>query len=253
MENYNPFSLKNKTILITGASSGIGRATAIECSMLGANVIITARNEERLHETLSMLDISERQQHQLILADLTESDEIDKIANNISLLDGFVNNAGVGMSKPIQFIKEGDLKEIFSINTYAPVLLTQKILKKKKINKGASIVFTSSIGGNFTVTAGRALYGMTKGAIHNFMKYCALELASRQIRCNSVNPGMIETPLISSGTLSSEDIKIDMEKYPLKRYGKPQEVAHAITYLLSDAASWVTGHALVIDGGLTLK
>lgn len=251
MKNYNPFSLRNKTILVTGASSGIGKATAIECSKLGANIILTARNEERLTETLSILDISEGQRHRL--ADLTTSEDINNLVDKVEELDGLVNNAGIGISKPIQFIKEEELKKIFSVNTYAPVQLTQQLLKKKRLNKGASIVFTSSIGGNFTVTPGRAMYGMTKGAIHNFMKYCALELANRKIRCNSVNPGMIETPLITSGSLSESEIKDDIARYPLKRYGRPEEVAHAIIYLLSDASSWVTGHALVIDGGITLK
>lgn len=253
MKNYNPFSLRNKTILVTGASSGIGKATAIECSKLGANIILTARNEERLTETLSILDISEGQRHRFIIADLTTSEDINNLVDKVEKLDGLVNNAGIGISKPIQFIKEEELKKIFSVNTYAPVQLTQQLLKKKRLNKGASIVFTSSIGGNFTVTPGRAMYGMTKGAIHNFMKYCALELANRKIRCNSVNPGMIETPLITSGSLSESEIKDDIARYPLKRYGRPEEVAHAIIYLLSDASSWVTGHALVIDGGITLK
>lgn len=252
MRNYNPYSLQGKTILITGASSGIGRATAIECSKMGANVIITARNEERLNETYSMLDTSEGQIHQMIKADLNKADELQGIVDNIAEINGLVNNAGIGLAKPIQFIKEEDLNTIFDTNTFAPVLLTQKLLKKKKIIRNSSIVFTSSIGGNFTATSGRSMYGMTKGAIHCFMKSCALELANRKIRCNSVNPGMIETPLIFSGSLSEADLKIDVERYPLKRYGKPEEVAHAIIYLLSDASSWVTGHALVIDGGITL-
>lgn len=252
MENYNPFSLKNKTILITGASSGIGKATAIECSKLGANVIITARNEDRLNETFSMLDISEGQQHKLIIADLMIPEDIENLVSNINLIDGLVNNAGVINTKPIQFIKEEFIKEILQINTISPIVLTTKLLKSKKIKKQASIVFTSSVGGIHTVTKGNTLYSITKGAINSFMKNCALEFAAKSIRCNSVNPGMIETPLANLNFQSEIDKKNSIEKYPLKRYGKPEEVAHAIIYLLSDASSWVTGHGLVIDGGLTL-
>lgn len=132
MKNYNPYSLQGKTILITGASSGIGRATAIECSKMGANVIITARNEERLNETYSKLDTSEGQIHQIIKADLNKADELQGIVDNIVEINGLVNNAGIGLAKPIQFIKEEDLNTIFDTNTFAPVLLTQKLLKKKK-------------------------------------------------------------------------------------------------------------------------
>lgn len=254
MINYNPYSLKGKVILITGASSGIGKTTAIECAKLGAHIILTARNEKRLAETFSMLDTSEGQQHRIIVADLNNSNEINALVDNVQDLDGLVNNAGIVKTKPIQFIKEEELEEVFHINALASIMLTQKLFKKKKFKKNASIVFTSSIGGVFKVTPGNAMYGISKGAINSYMKSCALEFAPRYIRCNSVNPGMIETPLLStSQTITAEDRNIDKEKYPLKRYGHPEEVAHAIIYLLSDASSWVTGHALIIDGGITLK
>ena len=145
-----------------------------------------------------------------------------------------------------------DLERILSINALAPVYLTQRLLKKKKVSRGASIVFTVSIGGVYTTAFGNAMYGMSKGALQVFMKNVALECSANGIRCNSVNPGMINTGLLKPGTYSEEDRKKDMLTYPLGRYGEPREVALGIVYLLSDAASFVTGHSLIIDGGKTL-
>lgn len=247
--SYNPFSLDGKTILITGASSGIGQATAIECSKMGAKVIITARNEERLNETFVQL---EGEGHQKIIADLTIIEDIDKLIAQLPLLDGLVNNAGIVKILPVKFINECDFANILNINTLAPVFLTQRCVKNKKFNKKASIVFSSSVGGVYRLSKGNSMYGMSKGAIDVFMRSVALELAHNGIRCNSVNPGMIETPLISTKTISEDDRKKDMEKYPLKRYGQAQEVAFGIIYLLSDASAWVTGTRLKIDGGVTL-
>ena len=249
-KEFKPFSLQNKKILITGASSGIGRATAIECSKMGAAVIITARNEERLQETFSRL---EGPGHKKIIADLTVTDEIDKLIETIDSLDGLVNNAGIGgRLTPIKFIKEEEIDKILRVNTIAPLLLTKKLYTKNKINKNASIVFTSSVAGNLCITPGNTVYGMSKSALNAFMEFSALEMGrAKGIRCNCVNPGRIETPLIENKILSEEDRKNDIKKYPLKRYGRPEEVAYGIIYLLSDASGYITGTSLVIDGGLT--
>lgn len=245
---YNPFSLENKTILVTGASSGIGRATAIECSKMGAKLIITARNEERLKETLKQLDGEE---HQYIVADLTKQDDIDCLVNNIQSVDGLVNNAGLGSTRPIRFVKQDKLELVFKINTFSCILLVKELLRRKKLKKGGSLVFTSSIA-SFYNTPGNSVYAASKAAITSYMRSCAVELAHMKIRSNAVHPGMVETELILSGTLSDDDLKKDMEQYPLKRYGKPEEVAYAIIYFLSDASSWVTGTSLIIDGGKLL-
>ena len=249
-KEINPFSLQNKKILITGASSGIGRATAIECSKMGATVIITGRNEERLQETFSQL---EGVGHKKITADLAVTDEIDKLIEAIDPLDGLVNNAGIGgRLTPIKFIKEEEIEKTLRVNTIAPVLLTKKIYRKNKFNKKASIVFTSSVAGNLCITPGNTVYGMSKSALNTFMEFSALEMGrAKGIRCNCVNPGRIETPLIENSILSEEDRKKDIEKYLLKRYGRPEEVAYGIIYLLSDASGFLTGTSLVIDGGLT--
>lgn len=246
--NDSPFSLDGKTVLVTGASSGIGRATAIECSKMGAKIIITARNEQRLEETFSRL---EGNGHSKIIMDLTITEEVDKLVELIDPLDGLVNSAGIGKLVPIQYMKEKELKEIIETNTMAPVLLTQKLYKSKKFKKNASIVFISSVAGNFCITPGNTMYGMSKSALNTFMEFAALEMGPKGIRCNCINPGRIETPLIENGELSEEDIKNDIAKYPLKRYGKPEEIAFGIIYLLSDAAGFMTGTSLVIDGGLT--
>ena len=246
---YNPYSLAGKTILITGASSGIGRATAIECAKLGATCVITGRNEERLLQTLNLLTDKE---HQHIIADLATQEGIDALSASVPLLDGVVNNAGINRRKPMAFIKQDDLDYIFHTNTYAPILLIKSLLKKKKIAGGASLVFTSSVAA-CSSDLGNAMYGASKSALTAYTRYCARELADKLIRANAVLPGMIETQLIHSGAVSEEDLQADMLRYPLKRYGKPEEVARMITYLLSDATAWVTGQSFVIDGGITLK
>lgn len=252
MIDYNPFSLKGKTILVTGASSGIGRATAIECSKMGANLIITARNETRLGETFDSLDEECGQQHQMILADLTNDKDLSKLIDETPALDGMSLNAGVVRTVPIKFIKEEELMEVLNTNTLSTFYLVKNLVKKKKINKGASIVFTSSIAGIYTVSMGNTMYSISKGALNAFMKNFALEFAANGIRSNSVNPGMIDTNILT-GRLSTDDLDKNRGLYPLGRYGKPEEVAYAIIYLLSDASSWVTGHTLVIDGGVTLR
>ena len=154
--------------------------------------------------------------------------------------------------RPVQFITEKDLDSIFSINCFSPMLTVKQLVKKKKLASSSSIVFTSSISGYTNVSLGNATYGASKNALTAFMKYSALELAARGIRCNAVHPGRIDTPLIHSGITDEEMNARDMERYPLKRYGRPEEVAYAIVYLLSEAAAWITGSSLVIDGGRSL-
>lgn len=246
----NPFSLEGKTILVTGASSGIGRATAIACSQMGAVVVVTGRNEPRLQETLDALEGSG---HQMIVADIANNDQIDYLVDQIPAINGLVNNAGITETCPTQFIKRDKLNRVMEVNTIAPILLTQRILKKKKLGKGGSIVFTCSISGTCVCVGGNVLYSASKGAIHGFMKNAALDLAHKGIRVNDVCPGMIDTHILDAGTISEEQLEIEAQRYPMKRFGKPEEVAYGIIYLLSDASSFVTGSSIVIDGGFTLQ
>ena len=249
--SYNPFTLKGKLVLVTGASSGIGQATAIECSKLGATVIITGRNEERLKQTFLHLDISSSQSHQMIVADLNNNTSLTSLVEKIDGLDGLVNNAGVNRVKPVAFIKQEDLEYVFQSNTWTAVNLTRLLCKTKKLKKNSSIVFTSSVSA-FYNAPGRALYAGSKAALTSFMRSFAVELADKGIRANSVHPGLIDTKLIVEN-LTEEELNNNLKEYPLNRFGKPEEVAWAIIYLLSDASSWVTGNSMIIDGGFMLK
>lgn len=250
MEN-NPFSLKGKTILVTGASSGIGRATAIECARLGAKLIVTARNESKLQETLSLM---EGDGHTYVVADLANTLNIESLVDWLPDLNGVVNNAGMGLLQLVPFIKEEAVDKIFDVNLKAPILLTHRIVKKKKICNGGSIVFTSSIAGMGFSSPGNSLYSSTKGGMSAFMRNAALELASKRIRCNAVCPGMVETPLKDGkSTITEEQWEINKQLYPLKRFGLPEDVAYSIAFLLSDASAWITGIELVVDGGRSLR
>ena len=245
---YNPFSLSGKTVLITGAASGIGRATAIECCRMGAEVII---NPDGLEETFRQLP-EQNGTHIRIVADLTKEEEIESLADRLPRLDGCVNNAGIMKLVLTPFLTTEIIERIQKINLIAPMMLTRNLIKKKKMKNPSSIVFTASAGGVFRVSAGNGIYATTKCGIDAFMRTTALELGGKGIRCNSVNPGMVETNLIRSGQLSGEQLEKDKKNYPLGRYGQPSDIAYAIVYLLSDASSWMTGTALKIDGGMTL-
>ena len=246
----NPFTLEGKTILITGASSGIGRATAVMCSQMGARLLITGRSEEKLKDTMSRLNGSD---HSMLCADLSVQSGIDSLIEWTPQLDGLVNNAGMIDLLPVDFITHERLERILAINTYAPIQLFIGLSKKRKFRKNSSVVFTSSVAGNFIFTPAHSMYSVTKAAVSAFAKNAALEMAARKIRVNCVCPGMIETELIHAEQVTPEMFSEDIKRYPLKRYGKPEEVANGIVFLLSDASSFITGINLLIDGGLTLR
>ena len=246
---YNPYSLDGKTILVTGASSGIGRATAIECSKMGAKVVITARSKERLKNTLDAL---EGEGHQMVLCDLTNEDELNALVEATPELDGIVCNAGINKLVPIRQLKEVDLASIFAINTFSPIMLVQKLTKKKKIENDASVVCTSSISGIGAAAVGESMYIASKGAISAFVKAAALEFAKKGIRVNAVCPGMVKTEMSDAYDLNEGDNE-DLKNYPLGRYATPEDIAWGIIYLLSNASNWVTGTNMVIDGGLTVQ
>lgn len=246
---HNPFSLEGKTILVTGASSGIGRAVAIECSKLGAMLVITGRNKDRLNETF--LQLNNNQNNIQIIADLTNYANVEKIVELSPNLDGLVNNAGKTKVLFVKAIKKQVLEDVFNTNTIAPILLTQLLVKKGKMNNSSSIVFTSSLSGVFCVHYGESMYAASKGAISGFAKGAALDLSRLNIRVNCVNPGVILTDIFN-GVLTEEEMEMKKKFFPLKRFGQPTDVAYAIIYFLSDASSWVTGADLKIDGGYTL-
>lgn len=246
----NPFSLANKSILVTGATSGIGRSIAIECSRMGARITLVARNKQRLQEVFQLLH---GDGHTLLSIDLTSEMDLDNLVEILPKLDGVASNAGIVKSQVSQLSDRSDIQQIFEINTFSHIRLIQLLQQNKKLNKGASIVFTSSISGVYCGAIGSSLYGSTKAALNGFSKALALELAPRNIRVNTINPGMINTGIFDQTVLSKEEFDEDVKKYPLKRYGTPEEVAYAVIYLLSDATSWMTGSNILLDGGYSVQ
>ena len=245
MTDFNPFSLKGKTVLITGASSGIGRGIAITCSKMGAKVVVNGRNEDRLNMTLSQMD---GDNHVAVIGDLTDDSKLHSLVERLPKLDGVVHSAGIGSRVLCKNIVGEDIEQVMGINFKAPVMLQTEILRQKKMNKGGSIVVVASIS-NDSPSVGNALYSASKGAIISYANCLQLELAPRQIRVNCISPAMVWTDLIIKGGLTEEELREDEQKYPLKRYGNPEDVAYLSVYLLSDASTWMTGSNVKISGG----
>lgn len=249
---YNPFCLSGKTILVTGASSGIGRETAIICSRMGATVVITARNTERLSETLNLL---EGDNHEMLFADLTVQEQSDALADAVPPLDGIVHCAGLGDRTMLKMVREKDIERVMKANFNGPVLLQRALLKKKKVKPLSSIVFIASRA-PFAPAPGNGIYAASKGALIAYAKVLGLELANQLIRVNCICPAMVWTELIQrDAEINGVDYHEAEKSYPLKRYGKPEDVANLAVYLLSDASSWMTGSCIDITGGgeFTLK
>lgn len=249
----NIFSLEDKTILVTGASSGIGRGIAIQCALMGAKVILNGRNKERLEETLGML---EGCQHSIIVADLSNQDEIEKLVNELPEIQGWVNSAGIPIVSPIKRMKRDDVINILNVNTLSSMMLLSHLLKKKKIKRGASVVLISSVSGNYIGTPGDTAYQASKGAVCAFAKGAAVELATQGIRVNCINPGLVPTSILDrSNGINGEEHILDIwkDKYPLKRLGTPSDIGSGAVFLLSDASSWITGQNIIIDGGMSIS
>jgi NAD(P)-dependent dehydrogenase (short-subunit alcohol dehydrogenase family) len=249
---HNPFSLEGKTVLVTGASSGIGRGIAVECSKMGAKVVINGRNKERLQKTFDQL---EGEGHIQIVADLSIQEDIERLANEVPELNGFVNSAGIPKICPVKRIDRQTLEEIMNVNAFGPILLTSQLLRKKKLQKKSSIVLIASISGVCMANTGEGPYAATKAALAGYTKTAAFELAAQGTRVNTICPGLVPTEILTlSNEMFSEDqLKETMYgRYPLKRVGTPEDIANGAIYLLSDASSWVTGINLVIDGGYTV-
>lgn len=246
---HNPFSLLGKKILVTGASSGIGRAIAIECSKMGAILYITGRNFDNLKKTLLEMEGTENVS---IVADVTNTNELDALVAQLPGLDAVVHSAGVSLPTPFPFVNEEKINQTFAVNFTAPVLLNLSLIKQKKLNKKASVVFISSISGVFISSTGGSVYSASKAAINGMMQGMAIDLAGKGIRVNSINPGMVETDILLGSGITEEQLLEEKKKYPLKRFGQPSEIAYAAIYLISDASQWVTGSNLKVDGGYTI-
>ena len=240
----NPFSLAGKTILITGASAGIGRGIAIACAGMGAQVILSARNTVRLQETLSTL---EGEGHCYLAADLTDTEQRAILVEQLPTLDGVVHCAGVGSRVPCKMVTQEDIDHVFHPNTEAPILLQSELLAKKKLQKQSSVVFIASAAATMP-SMGNAVYSASKAAIIAYAKCLALELAPRKIRVNCISPTMVWTDLITE-SLSEQQLKEAESNYPIKRFGTPEDIAHLSLYMLSDASTWMTGSNVEITGG----
>lgn len=245
---YNPFTLEGKTILVTGASSGIGKQIAIDCSKMGATLVITGRNEERLKETFENL---EGENHSYIVMDLAEEDNIKQLTSYFPPIDGAALCAGITKNSPVQFITMDKMRQIFNLNFFSTAELLRQLYKTKKLKKNSSVVLMDSVGGVTKITYGGCAYGASKSALNSFMKFCSREFAQRNVRVNCICPGMVETPLIHHGSISEDQLSLNMEKYFMGRFGTPTDIANGAIYLLSDASSWVTGISLMIDGGIS--
>ena len=240
--------LKNKTILVTGASSGIGREVAILLDSLGADLLLTGRNLEKLKETKAQL----KSEQNIFQADLTlEEDRIALIAS-LPSLDGVVNAAGIIYPFPLKFITEKHLDTVFDINFKAQVLLNSTLFKQKKIAENCSFIFISSISSQFPYQGG-SLYTSSKGALEAYSRALALEHSSKKIRSNCISPGLVKTNIFEETLKASspEELEKYEKHYPLG-FGEPVDIANTIAFLLSNRSRWITGQNIVLDGGLTL-
>ena len=243
------FSLNDKTLLVTGATSGLGMAIALECSKRGGKLIITGRNRDRLEQTFSLLS---GEGHTSVVADLTVASDLEKVFNAISdKVHGIVFAAGITKTVPVKFISQELIDDILETNTLSSFKLVQKILRKKKIFRQGSIVFISSISTAYA-DVGNAIYAASKGALNSFSKVLALESAPLGIRSNCIQPGFVPTSMLSAGVITEEQLEEERKKYPLG-FGEAMDIANGAIYLLSDASKWMTGSVLTIDGGVTLR
>jgi NAD(P)-dependent dehydrogenase (short-subunit alcohol dehydrogenase family) len=254
MTHKDAFGLTDKRILITGASSGIGRQCAISCSRKGAKLVLLGRDQSRLNETLALL--SRRTQHLIYSVDLLEYDRvsvfIDEIVSKIGRFDGVINCAGISTTLPLNSLSSDKMEYFLRTNVIGPINLTRQLVKSDHFSEsGGSVIFISSVM-SVVGDKGKALYSSTKGALVSTVRSLAVELATRQIRVNAVSPGVVESPMSKNAVYSNnvESLNRIRSLHPLG-LGLPEDVANACIFLLSDAGRWVTGINLIIDGGYT--
>lgn len=254
--NYNPFSLANKVILVTGASSGIGAQCAIDCSRMGAKVILVARNEERLKLTLNRM---EGDGHLVLPFDLSSSDglkeTVKEVVGQVGKINGVVNCAGISSVTPLKLVTDELLDQFFRTNVYAAINLSKEVTRAGNYDKegGCSIIFLASIMGLCGEKC-KTMYSATKGALIAAARSMACELAKNRVRVNVVSPGAIETPINAKlPHMADPELRKELEAKHLLGLGECSDISNACIYLLSDAAKWVTGQNLIVDGGYTCK
>ena len=238
----NPFSLEGKTILVTGASSGIGKATACLCAGMGARVLAVGRNKQRLAETMRLLA---GEGHLMSAIDLTDENAVGNAMAEMPVLNGVANCAGIAEMNPFQFVDRKGMDRVFESNFFAPVMLVNQLLRAKKLQKGSSVVFVSSVDGPKVVHAGNSVYSASKSALVGMARNMAIDLMGKKIRVNCVLPGTT----VRTENVTEEILAETAKNLPMKRFAMPEEIANAIVFLLSDASSYINGTELVVDGG----
>jgi NAD(P)-dependent dehydrogenase (short-subunit alcohol dehydrogenase family) len=252
--SFNPFTLTGKRVLVTGASSGLGQAIALACAKMGAELLVTGRDQARLAQTLEQLQVISALPHQAVVADLTQASEREALVNAVGAeIHGLVHSAGISRLCPVRMMSEAHLREVQSINVDAPLLLTQALLKRNLVGVQGSILFIASIAAHIGV-AGVGAYSGTKAALIAISRCLAMEVVKRRIRVNCLCPALVETPLLDATMQAIGADSTDKQRsyYPLG-FGKPEDVANAALFMLSDGSRWITGVDLVMDGGLTIS
>lgn len=244
-----------RTVVVTGASSGIGRAVSIELSRNGATLILIGRNRARLEETAGQLDTGE---HHIICLDLTLHSEIAPgiraLSEEVGRIYGLCHCAGIVETRPLTSCKIDGLNTMMDINVTAGIELARVICRRDIMDEtGGSILFVSSVYAHVGMP-GQIVYSASKGAISAAARAMAMELARRNIRVNSISPGLVRTPMIedSFSKLSEEQAKKIEDSFPLGT-GQPEDVARAATFLLAPQSRWITGIDMVVDGGYTAQ
>lgn len=246
------FSLNEKLVIITGASSGIGRQCSISCSNMGATVVLMGRDMIRLNETLKLLN--EPEKHLLYSVEINDYENVSNVVRDTVSKKGHINGlihcAGISTTLPLSATYPQKMDLFFQTNVIGAVNLTRLVTRQDSFSEiGGSIVFISSVMG-IVGEKGKTLYSMTKGALLAAVKSMAVELSVKNIRVNAISPGVIESPMSKNAVYSRNEESLNKIKslHPLG-LGQPEDVANACIFLLSDAARWITGTNLIVDGG----
>ncbi|CAG8867881.1 3-oxoacyl-[acyl-carrier-protein] reductase FabG [Pseudomonas fluorescens] len=242
------FGLHERTILVTGASSGIGRQIALSCAGAGATLVVTGRSSERLQ---ALLDELGGAPHRMLVADLNDEAQVDALSKEVGKIDGLVHSAGISALSPLRMASREHIESQLATNVIAPMLLTRYLLARQAVRNGGSIVFISSISAHIGVR-GVGAYSASKAAVEGLARSLSIELAPRKIRVNCLAPGLVQTPMLDAALATTGNLDATVARYPLG-IGQPEDVANATIFFLSQASRWITGRALVLDGGHTVE